>query len=133
MRLLIRFLRIYTPFICTIMVLVNGVLFCGGKATGDFLFISSATTGHSLVVIGYFFATSLRMCIWYKLNLACLLAVQVCGLLYKYTDMGFTTYVYLVILISAIGILCFLIFRTCYKVTSLFLCTNRYLPESETH
>ena len=30
MRLLIRLIRIYTPFICTVMALLNGVLFMGG-------------------------------------------------------------------------------------------------------
>lgn len=40
MRHLIRFIRIYTPFICTIMALLNGVLFMKG-ATEISLIISS--------------------------------------------------------------------------------------------
>ena len=31
MRLLIRLIRIYTPFICTVIALLNGVLFKNGK------------------------------------------------------------------------------------------------------
>lgn len=129
MRLLIRFLRIYTPFICTVMVLINGVLFSRGDIPEDFTFLGAATTGHSILVVAYFFVTSLRMCIWYKLNLLCLLLVQLCGVAYNYMDIEFSLYVNAVILLAALGILFFLIFRVFYKVTSLFLCTHRYLPK----
>lgn len=125
MKVFLRAIRIYAPFICTIMALVNGVFFLNGNAKGDFVYLAAASTGHSIVVVLYFFAASRKMCIWYKLNLTCLLLVQICGLLYKYKDMPFTVYLYIVILISALGIFCFLVFRVFYKVTNSFLCNRR--------
>lgn len=126
---LIRFLRIYTPFICTLMALLNGVLFIGEYPMGDFAFVASATTGNSILVDVYILTTSLKMCIWYKLNLLCLLLIQICGLLYHHYSMDVSLYVWVVTLLAATGIMFFLIFRVFYKVTSLFGCTRRRLRE----
>lgn len=111
MKLIIRFVRIYTPFICTLVALVSGVLFIREDISEEFIYLSSVATGNSLLIIAYLFATSLRMCIWYKLNLLCLMLVQLCGLAYYFTDMDFTLYVYVITLLSAMGIIFFLIFR----------------------
>lgn len=48
MRHLIRFIRIYTPFICTIMALLNGVLFMKGAnnwMNNPFAYIMFLTDG----------------------------------------------------------------------------------------
>lgn len=127
MRLLIRFLRIYTPFICTLMALLNGVLFMMGDAHGEFVYITSALTGNSIAVVLYMFCTSMRMCIWYKLNLLCLLLIQVLGITYDCLSMDFTTYLLAVVMLSMVGIICFLIFQMFYRVTSLFTCTSKHL------
>lgn len=125
MRLLIRFLRIYTPFICTVMVLINGVLFSRGSIPEDFTFLGSAISGNSILVVAYFFVTSMRMCIWFKLNLLCMLLVQLCGIAYNYLDIDFAIYLNAIILLSALGIIFFLIFRIFYKVTGV-ICNRRY-------
>ena len=57
-------LKIYTPFICTIVSLIHGVLFLTEKLTEDFAFNASLISGYSFIVVGYFWATSNRMCIW---------------------------------------------------------------------
>lgn len=125
MKLIIRFVRIYTPFICTLVALVSGMLFIREDISEEFIYLSSVATGNSLLIIAYLFATSLRMCIWYKLNLLCLMLVQLCGLAYYFTDMDFTLYVYVITLLSAMGIIFFLIFRIFYRVTST-VCSRRY-------
>lgn len=127
MRILIRLIRIYTPFICTLMVLLNGVLFMYEKQTLFFMNLLSSTTGYSIAVVLYMFATSMRMCIWYKLNLLCLLLVQICGLMYNCYEMDYSLYLWIVVLLSALGIMFFLIFRIFYNVTRLFGCTRRHL------
>lgn len=127
MRILIRLIRIYTPFICTLMVLLNGVLFICDSQEVTLIRMLSAITGHSVVVVLYMFATSLRMCIWYKLNLLCLLLVQICGLAYNCYDIDTLLYLWIVILLSALGIMFFLIFRIFYNVTRLFGCNRRHL------
>lgn len=126
MRFLIRFIRIYTPFICTVMALVNGVLFMRGVTELPAVYLMATLTGNSVLVDLYMFATSMRMCIWYKLNLLCLLLIQICGLLYNYYDIDTSLYLWAVVLLAAMGVLFFLIFRVLYNVTRLFGCNRRY-------
>lgn len=126
MRLLIRLTRIYTPFICTLMALVNGVLFIGGIRTIPIIYLLSTVAGSSILVTLYMVATSLRMCLWYKLNLLCLLSIQISGLLYNYFDIDDSLYMWVVTLLSALGVMFFLIFRVFYSVTHSFGCTRRY-------
>lgn len=126
MRLFIRFIRIYTPFICTLMALVNGVLFKRGLYEIPTIDLLSSVSGSSIFVVLYMLATSLRMCIWYKLNLLCLLFVQISGLLYNYFDIDDSLYLWVVILFAAMGVVAFLIFRVFYSVTRSFGCTRKY-------
>lgn len=126
MRNLIRFIRIYTPFICTVMALLNGVLFMGGITELPAIYLIATLTGNSVLVDLYMFATSMGMCIWYKLNLLCLLLIQICGLMYNYYDIDTSLYLWVVVLLSAMGVMFFLIFRIFYNVTRLFGCNRRY-------
>lgn len=68
-----KFIRIYTPFICTIMALVNGVLFMKGVTELPTIYLMATLSGNSILVDVYMFSASAKMCIWYKLNLICLL------------------------------------------------------------
>lgn len=126
MRGLIRFIRIYTPFICTVMALLNGVLFMRGITELPAIYLMATLTGNSVLVDLYMFATSMRMCIWYKLNLLCLLLIQICGLMYNYYDIDTSLYLWVVVLLSAMGVMFFMIFRIFYNVTRLFGCNRRY-------
>lgn len=125
MRLLIRFIRIYTPFICTVMALLNGVLFMGGATELPAINLMATITGNSVLVDLYMFTTSMRMCVWYKLNLLCLLLIQISGLLYNNYDIDISLYLWIVVLFAAMGIVFFLIFRIFYNVTRLFGCNRR--------
>lgn len=126
MRHLIRFIRIYTPFICTIMALLNGVLFMKGATELSLINLLAAISGNSIIVVLYMFVTSMRMCIWYKLNLLCLLLTQICGLMHNYYDIDTSLYLWVVVLLSAMGVMFFLIFRIFYNVTRLFGCNRRH-------
>lgn len=126
MRHLIRFIRIYTPFICTIMALLNGVLFMKGATEISLINLLAAISGNSIIVVLYMFVTSMRMCIWYKLNLLCLLLTQICGLMCNYYDIDTSLYLWVVVLLSAMGVMFFLIFRIFYNVTRLFGCNRRH-------
>lgn len=121
-----RFIRIYTPFICTVMALVNGVLFIRGVEELPAIYLFATLTGNSVLVDLYIFVTSLRMCIWYKLNLLCLVLIQISGLLYNCLDIDTSLYLWIVVLLAAIGIVFFLVFRIFYRVTRLFGCNRRY-------
>ena len=126
MRFLIRLIRIYTPFICTLMALVNGVLFIRGAEELPTIYLFATLTGNSVLVDSYMFVTSLRMCIWYKMNLICLVLIQICGLLYNYFDIDTSLYLWIVVLLAAMGVIFFLVFRIFYKVTSVLGCSRRY-------
>ena len=58
MRSLIRLIRIYTPFICTVMTLLNGVLFIKGVTELPAIYLMATLTGNSVLVDLYMFATS---------------------------------------------------------------------------
>lgn len=49
-KILIKLTRIYTPFICTIMALVNGVLFMGGVTELPAIYLMATLTGNSILV-----------------------------------------------------------------------------------
>lgn len=123
----IRFIRIYTPFLCTIMAFLNGVLFIKGEEGIPMIELLATFSGSSIIVVLYMFATSMRMCIWYKMNLFCLLLIQICGLLYNYYNIDTSLYLWVVVLLSAMGVIFFLIFRIFYNVTHLFGCNRRHL------
>lgn len=126
MQLLIRFIRIYAPFVCTLVTLINGVIFVKGFTDCSEVYVLSAFAGSSIFVTAYMFVTSFRMCKWCKLNLLCLLLTQLCSIAYNYLDIDTSLDLWVVTLLSGLGIMFFLIFRIFYKVTNLFLCIGRY-------
>lgn len=89
------------------------------------IYLMATLTGNSVLVDLYMFATSMRMCIWYKLNLLCLLLIQISGLMYNYYNLDTSLYLWVTVLFAAIGIVFFLIFRIFYNVTRLFGCSRR--------
>ena len=116
---LIRVIRIYTPFICTITVLLNGVLFLSGITELSAVYLMATVSGNSILLDLYILATSRRMCIWYKLTVVLLLMVQICGLLYNHFDFKYSLYIWIVILLSLAGVLSFLIFRIIHRVMKI--------------
>lgn len=116
-----RLIRIYTPFICSIVAIINGVMYLKGIEIPNFDYIMSETTGHSFLLVLYMFSTSKGVCIWYKLNLLCLLLIHVDGTIYFFSNMEFDSYCFSVIVFSIIGLLCFLLYRITVGITK-FLC-----------
>lgn len=117
---LIKVIRIYTPFICTVTVLLNGVLFLGGITELSTVYLMATVSGNSILLDLYILATSRGMCIWYKLTVVLLLMVQICGLLYNHFDFKYSLYIWIVILLSLAGVLSFLIFRIIHRVMKIF-------------
>lgn len=60
MRHLIRFIRIYTPFICTIMALLNGVLFMKGATEISLINLLAAISGK------FYYRSPLYVCHFYE-------------------------------------------------------------------
>lgn len=114
-----RLIRIYTPFICTLIALIHGVLFLTNNITDSFQFNSSAFFGFSIATIAYFWATSARMCIWWYINLLSLLLVIITSLLYYYHIFSFDIYLYATVIFSSIGLLAFIIYRKIVGITKI--------------
>lgn len=108
------------------MAFVNGVLFIEGETELPLIEILSTISGHSVLIVLYMFAVSRKMCIWYKMNLGCLLVVQICGFFYNYMDMDTFLYLWVVTILSGMGIVFFLLFRLTHKVIGLFGCSHRH-------
>lgn len=125
MRLLIKFIRVYTPFICLIATFINAVYCVRGIWYSPAIYLLASASGSSVLVIAYMFVTSFRMCKWFKGSLVCLLLTQILGIGYTYFGIEETLYAWLVLAFSAMGITCFLMFRIFYKVTSLLTCVGR--------
>lgn len=113
---MIRFIRIYTPFIMTLFTLINALIFLCEVDIPDIDYLFATMTGNSILLTSYMYCVSLRMCVWYKLNLLCLLLTQLSSLAYNYLEIDNALYLWTIILLSSFGIICFLIFKRCYKV-----------------
>ena len=102
-----RMVRIFTPFLCSVATIIDGILFFMDKEPS---YIVSGVGGYSLAVTLCFIAYSRRMCIWYKTNLFCLLSVPVIGILYYFIPFGIVEYLFLVTLIATVGVGAFMIY-----------------------
>lgn len=111
-----HFIRIYTPFIITIFTLINSLLFLTDVDTAKFAYILSIISGNSVLLTTYIYYVSRRMCIWYKLNLFCLLLTQLLSLAYNCLEINFSLYIWTVVLFCSFGIACLLIFKKYYNV-----------------
>ena len=112
---MIHFIRVYTPLILSILALVNAVLFISEEENCDTVYFIANTASSSLLIDFYIFSVSLRMCIWYKLNILCLILIHISGLLYNGAWIDESIYPYIIAVLSAIGIIFFLIFRIFYR------------------
>lgn len=116
MDVLRRLVRLYAPFICTITAYIHGYKFLNGSLTDSFVYNCSINAGFSVIMVLYVMATAKRMCIWYKLNLGCLLGICACSFIYKYVPISEVVYFYAVTLLSGIGIIFFLLTLITYSL-----------------
>lgn len=120
-----RLIRLYTPFICTFMCLLNGVSILLGLDNIQQIYLMANLTGNSVLIDIYMLCCSSKMCIWYKADVVCLLLIQICGMLYNAFNIEEALYLFFIITLSAVGMMSFLIFRIFYVVTHGFVCSRR--------
>lgn len=115
-----RLIKIYTPFICAVIAIVHGVMFLFKyKTTLYYLF--SDWTGHSVLLLAYVWATSTRMCLWYKLTVYVLMLTHVVNTLYYYSIIDSSNMIYYGLVLNIFALLTFLIYRVSVGITK-FLC-----------
>lgn len=112
---MLHFIRVYTPLILSVLALLNAVLFMNEEENCDAVYLIANMASSSLLIDFYIFSVSLRMCIWYKLNILCLILIHISGLLYNGAWIDESIYPYIIAVLSAIGIILFLIFRIWYR------------------
>lgn len=116
----LQIIKVYTPFICTLIAFLNGVyLLCELECT-LLVQIFSTLTGNSILIDIFILAVSNKMCIWYKLNALFLLLTQISGLLYNLFEIDESLYLFMVVLFASCGTICFLIYRFLSKIIRLF-------------
>lgn len=115
---IIRFIRIYTPFILSISTLINALAFVNkvDEIELSVMYIFANITGSSIFIDIYLLCTSRHMCCWYKMNIFCLIGVHILGLFYSTFGIEETLYAYSVLALSIAGIISFLVFKKKYKV-----------------
>lgn len=113
----VRFVRIYTPFIISAATLINTilVLFIKSDELLEICYSMANIFGNSFIVDLYFLVCSRKMCVWYKLNILCLLGTHVIGIAYNVLLIDESTYLLAVIILSMSGIIAFLIYRRYYR------------------
>lgn len=114
-RLLIRLLRIYTPFICVLSALLNGVFFFDETAP-EIVYMFATLTGNSILVDLFMFSVSFRMCIWYKICVVTIMLMQIAGLLYNSFGLTEVIYYWAVMCFSITGVISFVVFFVLYVV-----------------
>lgn len=112
---MLHFIRVYTPLILSVLALLNAVLFMSEEENCDAVYLIANMASSSLLIDIYILSVSRRMCIWYKLNIICLVLIHISGLMYNVACIDESIYPYIIAVLSAIGIIFFLIFRIFYK------------------
>lgn len=112
---MLHFIRVYTSLILSVLALLNTILFMSEEENCDAVYLIANMASSSLLIDFYILSVSRRMCIWYKLNILCLILTHISGLLYNGAWIDESIYPYIIAVLSAIGIIFFLIFRIWYK------------------
>lgn len=113
-----KLIRIYTPFICTIIALIHGVLFLN-KYKGILDVILSEISGHSILLILYIIATSHRMCKWYKITNYLLLSIHIMNIGFVFNFITYDILLYVIIILSIFALISFLIFQVTVGITKV--------------
>ena len=117
--MILRLIRIYTPFILAIAALIHGVLYFNDY-NGIIYRLLGELTGHSLFVNLYMIASSEKMCKWYKMTIYFLLSIHIIGLFYY---CGFIkdimVVMYLTMVMNIFAVIFFLIYRVTRGITKI--------------
>lgn len=113
-----RLIRIYTPFICALAAIIHGVLVLT-EYDGYAYCVLSDLTGHSLLLMAYVFATSKRMCKWYKVTCWLLVMIHIINIYYSFFGLDYYTVICSGIVINIIAVITFLIYRLKVGITKI--------------
>ena len=117
--MILRLIRIYTPFILALTAIIHGVLFLSNYQ-GLLYRIISEFTGHSILIILYILSASKNMCIWYKVTNYLLLSIHIFNLAY-YFDYIESKYslLYISLVLNILALITFLIYRVTKGITKI--------------
>jgi hypothetical protein len=112
---MLHFIRVYTPLILSILALLNAFMYMSEEGDYTLVYLIANMASSSLLIDFYILSVSSRMCIWYKLNILCLILIHISGLLYNVAWIDESIYLYIIAVLSTIGIIFFLVFHIFYR------------------
>lgn len=116
-----RLVRIYTPFMCAIIMLIQEALI-KYKYEGLLSNYLSEYSGHSVLVIAYILCTCDKMCKWYKITNWLLFSTHILNILYLSHIINIIyDLAYAIIAINIAALITFLIYRLSVGITTLRL------------
>lgn len=113
-----RFIKLYTPFICSVISAIHGVLLFF-KVDTSFYWIASSLTGHSIFLVLFMIIHSKKMCKWYKMSLYLMLSINILNLITRLGIIERCDNIKISIVISVFAIITWLIFRVTYNTTKI--------------
>ena len=117
--MILRLIRIYTPFLFAISAIVHGVLFLNDYY-GILYRVISEFTGHSIFAMIYISATSSKMCKWYKITNYLLLSIHFVNLIhYMGVIPNSIIVIYITLLLNILAVGAFLIYRVSVGITKV--------------
>lgn len=115
-----RFIKLYTPFICSIVAAIHGVLFLLEKGNSNILLFFGDITGNSILLLYFVLIHSKRMCKWYKMSIYLLMVVHFLNLLYyAIGEIPAWIVLYCGLILNIASVMCWLIFRVTYKTSKV--------------
>jgi hypothetical protein len=111
---MIRFIRLYTPFVLSIMAGVNAILLSYVDNHNAVNYITNIVSGSILVDI-YFISVSLRTCVWYKMNIVCLILIHITNIIYNEDLISKTMHLNIVTILSVISLIMMMLIRILYN------------------
>lgn len=80
------------------------------------VFLMSLIGGCSLPTVLRLISYSSGLCKWYIANITCLLINNLNGFAYYFKLVDYVPYTFMATGLSCLGVICFLVFRICYRV-----------------
>lgn len=127
-----RLIKLYTPFICSAIAAIHGVLFLLGKDYNVAFRLLGDINGHSLLLLYFVLIHSKRMCKWYKRSIYMLIYVHIINIVYYLIDeIPIWTVLYGGLVLNIASMMCWLIFITLRTISKTVCSTHKDLEEQE--
>lgn len=120
------FFKLYEPFVYSLCLSILSITFSLDYISKEPIisqaefeqraFILSLIGGCSLITIVRIISYSSGLCKWYMANIGCLLINNIAGFAKYLNFIDSVSYMFMATGLSCLGVICFLVFRICYRI-----------------